>query len=438
MSAPFVLLTRLFGDVEMEAVFSERATVRGWLDAEVALAGAQAELGILTAAQARAIAAAAEPESVDLDALWRDAHTVGYPILPLVRQLAGAVAGDAAGRVHYGATTQDIMDTGLVLQLRAALDRLDALVGRLAAALAGHVDAHRATVMAGRTHAQQAVPTTLGAKLAVFLAELARHRDRLEAARPRVTRLSLYGAAGTSAALGDRAAEVRERMAASLGLGADPVPWHVARDALAEYGLLCAMLGATCARFAREVVELARTEIGELGEGAGRYHGASSTMPQKANPVGSEAVIGMAASAEALSGSLLRAMEAGHERAAGEWQIEWFALPTLSCLAAGCLRTGAEVAEGLRVLPGAMARNLALDHRLILAEAHMIWLAGRIGREAAHELVYTAALEARASGRDLADVLEVDAIKPEDYIGEAVAVCDAALAQYRTRFHPTG
>jgi 3-carboxy-cis,cis-muconate cycloisomerase len=333
--------------------------------------------------------------------------------------------------VHYGATTQDIMDTGLALQLRSALDRLETLVDRLAAALAVHVEAHRATVMAGRTHAQQAVPTTLGAKLAVFLGELARHRDRLREARPRIARVSLYGAAGTSAALGERAAEIRERMASALGLGADPVPWHVARDTIAEYGLLCSMAAATCARFAREVIELARTEIGELAEAAGHHRGASSTMPQKANPVRSEAVVGLAGAAESLAPALLRAMESGHERAAGEWQTEWFAVPTLSRLAAGCLWTSAEIAEELRVDPDAMARNLAQDHGLILAEAHMIRLAPQLGREAAHDAVYAAAREARETGRELAGVLDTVPIYPEDYLGEALAVCDAALAQYR-------
>jgi 3-carboxy-cis,cis-muconate cycloisomerase len=433
---PFDLLTRLFGDPEMAELLSERATIQRWLDAERALAEAQAQLGVLTEAQAQQIAASADADSIDADALWRDARNVGYPILPLVRQLNAAVPREAAGRVHFGATTQDIMDTALALALRDALDRLQALVERFGSALAGHAAEHRDTVMAGRTHGQQAVPTTLGAKLAIFLSELARHRERLSEARPRIARVSLHGAAGTSAALGPRAGEIRALMAARLGLGAEPVPWHVARDGVAEFSTtLCGMLASTCARFAREVIDLARTEIGELDEGGGHHRGASSTMPQKANPVRSEAVVGMAAVAQALSAAALRAMEAGHERSAGEWQIEWFTVPALAGLTAGCLRVSAEVAEGLRVHGPAMARNMKLDGGLIMAEAHMIRLAATLGRESAHDLVYAAAQQARSTGRPLADVLAEAApgapgIEPHDYLGEAAAVCDAALSQW--------
>lgn len=435
---PFDLLTRLFGDPEMAELFSERATIQRWLDVEAALAAAQAQLGVLTETQAERIAASADADRIDAEALWRDARNVGYPILPLVRQLSAAIPGEPAGRVHFGATTQDIMDTALALALRDALDRLEALIERFGSVLAAHAAEHRDTVMAGRTHGQHAVPTTLGAKLAVFLSELARHRERLSEARPRIERVSLHGAGGTSAALGPQAGAIRTLMAARLGLAADPVPWHVARDGVAEFcTTLCGMLAATCTRFAREVIELSRTEIGELDEGGGHHRGASSTMPQKANPVRSEAVVGMAAAAQALSAAALRAMEAGHERSAGEWQIEWFVVPALAGLAAGCLRTSAEVAEGLRVHPAAMARNLELDGGLIMAEAHMMRLAATIGRESAHDLLYAAAQQARTTARSLADVLADSAsgapapgIDPRAYLGEAGAVCDAALSQW--------
>lgn len=443
---PFSLLVALFADPAMTETFSEAAAVRGWLDAEAALAWAQARAGVISDAEGRAIEAACVPESVDLAVLRSEARNVGYPILPLVRMIDAAVEEGARGRVHLGATTQDIMDTGLVLQLRAALGRLDALVSALGDTLGARVEEHRHTLIAARTHAQQAVPTTFGVKLAVYLAELARQRDRLDAVADRVATVSLHGAGGTSAALGERASEVRRLMAERLGLAAEEVPWHVARDSIAEFGLTCGLVAATCARFAREVVDLSRTEVGELAEQDGHHRGASSTMPQKVNPIGSEAVIGMAAVAGALSSSLLRAMEAGHERAAGEWQVEWHVVPQLAVLAAGALGTAGEVARGLVVLPEAMRANAEGGRGLIMAEAHMMRLAPALGRERAHDLVYEAAQEARRRGtaiedalarigaeRDIEPLRRVEVIPPDHYTGQADAICDAALRLWAGR-----
>lgn len=433
MTAPFLLLSRLFADPVMTQIFGEQRTITGWLDAERALALAQGETGVITDAVAAEIAAAARIENIDRDQLWREARNVGYPILPLVRMIAAALPPEAGGRVHYGATTQDIMDTGLALQLRAAVQRLDELVTVLGDAVAELVDRHRHTVLAARTHGQQAVPTTFGAKLAVLLVELDRQRARLRQVQPRVAMVSLYGAGGTSAALGERAPAVRAGMAAQLQLGVSDVPWHVARDSLAEFGYTCAGLSATCARFAGEVIDLSRTEIGEVAEPEGYHRGASSTMPQKANPISSEAIIGMAATAAGLSGALGRAMEARHERAAGEWQIEWEVLPQLAILAASCVRLGGEIASGLQVFPEAMRRNLA-GEGYVVAEAYMMHLAGALGRERAHDLVYAAVREAREHGEPLEVVLkrlvdgrELIPIAPDAYLGAPDLTCDAAL-----------
>lgn len=442
-TARFSLLTELYGDPETTAIFSERRTIASWLEVERALALAQQRDGLLSAEEAEQIAAAATLDNIDVAALWRETRNVGYPILPLVRMISAALPEGPDGRVHYGATTQDIMDTGLALQLRAALDRLDALVSELGDAIAVLVEAHRHTVMAARTHGQQAVPTTFGQTLATYLVELARHRERLAAARERACRVSLHGAGGTSAALGPRAAAVRRDVGAALGLAADDVPWHVARDGIAEFGQACAIVAATCARFAREVIDLSRTELDELAEQDGHHRGASSTMPQKANPIGSEAVLGMAVAAGALSGALLRAMEAGHERAAGEWQIEWHVVPELAMLSAGALRTAAEVAVGLRVKPERMRANLAADQGLVMAEAYMMRLAGTLGRERAHDLVYAAAQTARREQVPLEEALRREAgawleaaaggelpIRPETYVGDPDAVCDEALRRW--------
>jgi 3-carboxy-cis,cis-muconate cycloisomerase len=439
MAQPFLILSCLYGDEVMATVFGEESTISGWLEAEAALALAQAEVGVLPRSVGDAVAAAATLDNVDREQLWAQTRNVGYPILSLVRMIDAVLGPEAEGRVHYGATTQDIMDTGLALQLRDAVGRLTKLTQAFGDSVAILVDRHRHTVLAARTHGQQAVPTTFGAKMAVLLAELTRQRQRLIELGPRVALVSLYGAGGTSAALGDHAPAVRRAMATRLRLGSTDVPWHVARDSQAEFGYVCAGLAATCSRLAREIIDLARTEIGEVAEADGHHRGASSTMPQKDNPIGSEAVIGMSATASALSASLGRAMEAGHERAAGEWQIEWEVLPQLAVLAAGCLHEATEITAGLRVFPEVMRRNLSGDG-YVMAEAYMMRLADALGRERAHDLVYAAVREARDRDEPLEAVLTRHAttgereaiipIPPEAYVGVPDLACDAALGEW--------
>lgn len=441
---PFRLLDRLYADEGMTAIFSEERTIGTWLQTEAALANAQAAAGVLSREDAEAIAAVAVMDTIDASRLWTESRNVGYPILPLVRMLAAALPAGPNGRVHYGATTQDIMDTGLALQLSSALLRLDELTLSLGDRLARHLEEHRGTVMAARTHAQQAVPTTFGAKLAVFLTEFARHRERLREAHPRLAVLSLFGAGGTSAALGPAVAEVRTHMARELRLSPAQVPWHVARDGVAEFGHLCALLAATCCRLGREVIDLARTEIDELHESSGHHRGASSTMPQKANPILSEAIVGMAASAGALASSNYRLMEAGHERAAGEWQIEWHAVPTLAGLAGGCLSVANELVDGWQVRPDAMRENLSVDGGLVMAEAQMMRLAPALGRERAHDLVYAAAGTARRTGQRLADLLEgadgadgaANPVLADAYLGDVDGICAAALDIWQSDRQP--
>lgn len=440
---PFSLLGALFGDPEMARIFSEERTIEGWLEAEVALARAQASVGVLTHDEAEAIAHAATLEHVDRPQLWAHARNVGYPILPLIRQIGQHLLEGPRLRLHYGATTQDIMDTGLCLQLRDACERFETLLIQCGVALERLIVRHATTVIAARTHAQQAVPTTFGAKLAVTLSEITRQLERVRRTRFAIAQVSLHGAGGTSAALGIHARAIRLEMARRLDLTASDVPWHVSRDAIAEFGLLAASLASSMARFAREVVDLSRTEIGELREPDGHHRGASSTMPQKANPINSEAVIGMAASAAALSSAMYRAMEAGHERSAGEWQVEWFALPHLAALAAGALSNGLEVMEGLRVYPEVMRANLKADSGLVMSEAYMIRLAEQLGQAQAHDLVYAAVREVRTHDTTLLEALRPRVpdqvwralehgfpILPEAYTGEAQHVCRAAVSAW--------
>ena len=438
----FSLLHRTFGDAEMEAVFSETNTVASWLRTEAALAQSQAVVGDIARSQADAISAACTLDNVDIERLWQETGNVGYPILPLIRQVTATLPAEASGSMHYGATTQDIMDTGLALQLAAALDRLDALATQLGDALAALTEAHAKTVMAGRTHGQQAVPITLGAKLATFMWQCLRSRQDLATVRAEACRISLHGAAGTSAGYGPRVVEVRAGAAERLGLHVGDGSGHVTRDGIAAFGAVCARGAAICARLAREVIDLARTEIGEVHESAGHHRGASSTMPQKANPIDSEAIVGMAASVAAMSGSLYRAMEAGHERSAGEWQIEWHMLPQIAVLTAGCLGVAARVVTGLRVDADRMRANLGLEQGRTLSEAYMFELAPRMGREDAHDVVYAAATTSKSRGIELREaLLEVSGLAPddlaelgpEDYLGQAEAEASAAVAAWRAQ-----
>lgn len=435
----FSMLHRAFGDPEMETTFCEAATVESWLRTEVALARAQADVGDIDPERAEAIAAACSLDNVDLPALWADMANVGYPILPLVRQIDERLPLSERGSLHYGATTQDIMDTGLSLQLAAAIDRLVELTVALGDTLASRAEAHAGTVMAGRTHGQQAVPTTFGAKLATFLRQCDRLRSDLRAIRADCCLVSLHGAAGTSAGLGPRADEVRAKMARLLGLGVPDGPWHVTRDGMAAFGAVCARAAAMCARLAREIIDLSRTEIREVSESAGHHRGASSTMPQKANPIDSEAIVGMAVSAAAAAGGLYRAMEAGHERSAGEWQIEWHLIPQVAVLSAGSLLVAERVVCEALVYPERMAANLALEQGRTLAEAYMFQLAPELGREGAHDLVYLAATASKSRGIELRDALQEVAtglegtaeIDPADYIGQAQEEAHRAVADWR-------
>ena len=448
----FSLLEHLYADPQMCEIFSEQRTVEYWLRVERALALAQAEVGILTRDEAGSVAAACVLANVDLEALWEASRNVGYPILPLVRLIARSVPPGPDGRIHYGATTQDIMDTALVLQLIDAARRLQQLIQGFGDAIARLAERHAGTVMAARTHAQQAVPTTFGAKLAVLLDELRRMRERLTSSTELVGAVSLYGAGGTSAAMGPRASDVRHFMAVSLGLTETLIPWHVARERIVEFGLTCAVLASVAGRFAREVIDLSRTEIGEVREADGHHRGASSTMPQKANPIAAEAIVGLAATAQSLAPALLRALEAGHERAAGEWQIEWLVLPQLITFAATALALAGRIAHGLQVFPDVMRQNLARDDGLLMAEAQMMRLAPALGRERAHDLVYRAVTDARRTAqpltRTLADLTAQAGLDdasaaaadtaPESYLGQAQEICAAAIARWRRSVQSAG
>lgn len=444
---PYLPLLDLYGDPGIGEFLSERAQIEAWLEVERALAAAQAGAGAIPDEAAEAIAAACSLDRVDRQSLYGRTRLIGYPILALIEQLVDGAPPIVGHYLHWGATTQDIMDTGDALRYARGIDYLSEGVRQVGDAVAALVSEHAETVMAGRTHGQQAVPTTLGAKLAVWLEELGRHLDRLDAVRGRIATVQLFGAAGTAAALGPTGRSVRRDLAGRLNLQDRAVPGHTARDDRAELAFVLAAIAASCGKMAREVAELSRTEIGELREAEGALRGASSTMPQKSNPIESEGIIGLAQLAVQQVPALLTAMQAVHERATGEWQVEWDALPTLFALAAATLRSTRRLVGGLHVLPIRMKENLALDGGRIMAEAAMMAIAPAVGRARAHEIVYEAALISQREGVGLPQALDQQLVREPDlgpielervldpaaYLGEATAIAATAVDAWKTR-----
>lgn len=430
------LMRDLFGSDAMREIFDSRALLQAWLDAEVSLAEAEAELGVIPHWAAEGIRGVAEADRYDLGELREGIAASQHPLVPAIRALADA-AGDAGDYVHWGATTQDILDTALVLQVRRALDLVEEDLAAIESALGRLAREHRDTPMAGRTHGQHAVPITFGLKVAVWLAELGRAGARLRQSRPRLLVGSLSGAAGTLAALGDQGAAVREGYCRRLGLGVPTAPWHVARDSFAELLSLLALLAGTLERIALELVRLQSTEIGEAAEPLANGHVGSSTMPQKRNPAICEYAAANCKVVRGLASVMHECMVGAHERDMGSWAAEWLVVPQALIMTGGALRMMRGVVDGIQVFPDRMARNLNLTRGGIVAESAMMALAAHLGRGRAHELVMRAAREADERGVELAAVLRergeltdemLDrALDPLAYLGESGRVVDDTL-----------
>jgi 3-carboxy-cis,cis-muconate cycloisomerase len=434
------ILGTLYGSDAMRAVFDERAYFQRMLDVEAALARVQARLGIIPADAAATITHAARVENLSTEELAASARNVGYPVVGLVTGLSRA-AGDAGGWTHWGATTQDIMDTATVLQMRDGLSLIRATLCTMVQALTAQADKHRHTVMAGRTHLQQALPTTLGLKCAIWAQPLITHVQRLDAMRPRVEQVSFAGAAGTLASLGDKGIAVMEGLATELGLVAPVAPWHVSRDGFAETVALLGLICGSLAKLATDIILLAQTEVGEVAEPYVAGRGSSSTMPQKRNPIASEYILAAARTVHALVPVMLGAMAADHERATGPWQAELLALPQTFVLTHGALQHASAIAEGMVVDAERMRRNLGMTHGLIVSEAVMMGLAPHLGRGEAHHVVKHACDVALAEKVSLTDALLRDqavasrvdraAIEqmtdPAHYLGSADGFIDRVL-----------
>jgi 3-carboxy-cis,cis-muconate cycloisomerase len=436
----------LFTTAAMRAVFADQARLQRMLDVEAALARAQARLGLVPPAAADEIAAKARLERFDLEAIRRGTELAGYPIVPLVKALSEACEGDAGRYVHWGATTQDIVDSELMLQIRDALTLIEADLDAILRRLAELAQQFRDTPMAGRSHLQQALPITFGFKCAVWLSALQRHRRRLETLRGEILVVQFGGAVGTLASLAEDGIAVLAALAEELDLAVPPIAWHVARDGLAEAVCFLGLLTGSLGKLATDVALLMQTEVGEVAEPHKEGRGGSSTMPQKRNPIACEFILAAAKNVRQLVPVMLDAMLQDHERATGPWHAEWLALPQAFALTAGALHHTRALLEGLSVDPAHMRRNLDLTRGMIMAEAVMMALAPALGREGAHHLVAAACQEALETGTDLLEVLRGEPrvsaylsqarlealLDPERYTGLAGAFVDRVVAQSRS------
>lgn len=436
-----ILFRDAFGTPAMREVFSDHRLIARYIEVEVALARAEARCGVIPAEAAEVIARESRLDRIDFEHMRHETDIVGYPILPLVHQLV-EMCGEAGRYVHWGATTQDIMDTANVLQVRDALDIVEADIRALRGILADLAKKHRDTPMAGRTHLQQALPVTFGYKVAIWLAMFDRHQQRLEQLRERVLCVEFAGAAGTLASLGDKGLAVQKALADELGLAVPVTTWHVARDGFAEAVNLLALVTGSLGKIAMDIMIMASTEFAEVYEPFVKGRGASSTMPQKRNPISSELMLAAAKGVRQHAGLMVDAMIQDFERATGPWHAEWIAIPESFILAAGALHQAKFALGGLIVDTDKMRHNLGISRGLIVAEAVMMGLAPAMGRQQAHDVVYDACRTVNEKGGSLAEALAalpavtahfnraaIDRLTdPANYLGLAPQMVDRALA----------
>ncbi|MCC6195122.1 MAG: adenylosuccinate lyase [Burkholderiales bacterium] len=388
----------LFGDLfsteEMRRIFSDETTIQRWMDVEAALARAEAKLGIIAQEAADEITRKCRVELIDMAEMKRQLVHTHHPIVPLIRCYQ-KICDPAAGELlHWGATTQDIMDTGAVLQLKDANAVVVRDLTHTLELLKDLASRHKHTIQAGRTHGQQALPITFGYKVAVWAAEVKRHLQRIEQMSARVFQGQFGGAVGTLASIGEPGLRLQELMFADLDLAVPEIAWHTARDGLAELVCVYAMIGGTLAKMMNEVVTLQRSEIAELEEPFHMGKVGSSTMPHKRNPMMSEGVIAVSRLLAMQVGPALATMQAEHERDHRGWQSEWSFLPESCCMLGGMLFWTNKVLAGLQVSAESMQRNLEVLHGLLLSENVMLALGSRIGRQEAHEVAYELCMEA--------------------------------------------
>jgi 3-carboxy-cis,cis-muconate cycloisomerase len=432
----------IFSTEAMRRIFADENRVQKYLDIEAALARAQARLGIIPQEACDEICRHCHVREFDFAKMKAQYERIGYPVLPVVQQLV-ALCRDGLGEwCHWGATTQDITDTATVLQIREALDLVEADIVAISDALAALAKRYRDTPMAGRSNLQQAVPITFGYKVATYLAAFERHRQRLKELRPRVLVGEFGGAAGTLSSLGSRGLEVQAGLMKELGLGQPAIAWHTVRDCIAEVGCFLGLVTGICGKIAFDVKLMMQTEVEEVYEPFFEGRGSSSTMPQKRNPISSVYITATTALVRQQVAALLDAMIEDHERATGPWEIEWIAVPEIFSLAAGALAQTRFMVSGLIVDEKKMRANLDITRGLIVSEAVMMGLGPHIGRQYAHDLVYDICRQVVSSGRTLFDLLAENQeiskhldrpalaklCDPANYLGQAGEMVDRVLA----------
>lgn len=432
-----------FSTAAMRETFSDEARFAAWLAFEAALARAEATVGVIPAEAAEAITTAATVENLDPAAMRAQFDRVGFAIVPLLAALRAACPEGAARHVHWGATSQDVLDTGLVLQMRNGLGLIAAELDGVIAALVRLARAHRDTPMAGRTFQQHAAPITFGLKVAGWLDEALRHRARLPALKERLFTVQFGGAVGTLAMLGDRGPAVRAALARELDLRDPDITWHTGRDAFAEAVFWLALTGGLLGRIGTEVAMLMRSEVGEVREPHAPGRGASSAMPQKRNPVACPQIVAIATRLRWLVGQMMESQVQEHERGVAAMPVEWMVIPEAFLLASGAFRHARPMLEGLEVDAGRMRANLDRDGGLIMSEAVMAALAPHLGRVRAQEVVAAAGARALETGSHLRDQLltepevaahlDSDAVvrllDPACHTGSSGAMVDAVLAR---------
>jgi 3-carboxy-cis,cis-muconate cycloisomerase len=439
------LLAPMLSSAAMRAVCDDGAYLQYMLDFEAALARAEAASGVIPPNAAGPIAAACKASSFNLADLAEAATRSGNLAIPLVKSLTANVAkadADAARYVHWGATSQDVIDTAGMLTLRAAIGALLADLDRAIAGFAKLARQHRNTAVVARTWLQHALPMPFGLKLAEYAAALHRSRGRLQRLRSEGLALQFGGAAGTLAALGDKGMVVAEKLAQELKLPLPDAPWHTHRDRIAEAASLFAVLTGTCGKIARDVSLMMQTDVAEAFEPSGEGRGGSSTMPHKRNPVAAATALAAATMAPNLVATIFAAQVQDHERSAGPWQAEWPTLPSLLLVTSGALAAIVDMAEGMEVDASRMRANLDTTNGLIMAEAVAMALAEKIGKSEAHHLVEAASKKAVTEKKGLRDVLTknpkvtahlsadrlVKLFEPMAYQGASQALIDRLLA----------